>query len=65
MELINDWSARNKSRRVIPVILRGTEGDPELPGFLRVWSTVDMRTADPDPIEQLIWGITDRHPRWV
>jgi GTPase SAR1 family protein len=64
MELINDWSARNKSRRVIPVILDGTEGDPELPGFLRVWSTVDMRTADPDPIEQLIWGITGRHPRW-
>lgn len=65
MELINDWSARNKSRRVIPVILDGTDNDPELPGFLRVWSTVDMRTADPDPIEQLVWGITDRHPRWV
>ncbi|MFC3893388.1 TIR domain-containing protein [Lentzea rhizosphaerae] len=65
MELINDWSARNKSRRVIPVILDGTENEPELPGFLRVWSTVDMRTADPDPIEQLIWGITDRHPRWA
>jgi hypothetical protein len=64
MELISDWSARNKSRKVIPVILDGTTGDPELPGFLRVWSTVDMRTADPDPIEQLIWGITGRHPRW-
>lgn len=65
MELINDWSARNKGRRVIPVILEGTANDPELPGFLRVWSTVDMRTADPDPVEQLIWGITDRHPRSV
>ncbi|KJK45511.1 hypothetical protein UK23_25975 [Lentzea aerocolonigenes] len=64
MELINEWSARNKSRKVIPVILEGTEDDPELPGFLRVWSTVDMRTADPDPIEQLVWGITGRHPRW-
>jgi GTPase SAR1 family protein len=64
MELINDWSARNKSRNVIPVILDGTEEDPALPGFLRVWSTVDMRTADPDPIEQLVWGITGRHPRW-
>ncbi|MET9628758.1 TIR domain-containing protein [Lentzea sp. NPDC006480] len=64
MELINEWSARNKSRKVIPVILDGTEDDPELPGFLRVWSTVDMRTADPDPIEQLVWGITGRHPRW-
>lgn len=65
MELINDWSARNKSRRVIPVILDGTANDPELPGFLRVWSTVDMRTADPDPIEQLVWGITGHHPRWA
>ncbi|WP_229812606.1 toll/interleukin-1 receptor domain-containing protein [Lentzea flava] len=65
MELINDWSARNRSRRVIPVILDGTESEPELPGFLRVWSTVDMRTADPDPIEQLIWGITGQHPRWA
>ncbi|MCP2248649.1 NACHT N-terminal helical domain 7-containing protein [Lentzea aerocolonigenes] len=65
MELINDWSARNRSRRVIPVILEGTENEPELPGFLRVWSTVDMRTADPDPIEQLVWGITGQHPRWA
>ncbi len=65
MELINDWSARNKSRKVIPVILDGTADEPELPGFLRVWSTVDMRTTDPDPIEQLVWGITGRHPRWV
>ncbi|HUQ55351.1 TIR domain-containing protein [Lentzea sp.] len=65
MELINDWSARNRGRRVIPVILEGTQEDPDLPGFLRVWSTVDMRTADPDPIEQLIWGITGQHPRWA
>lgn len=65
MELINDWSARNRGRRVIPVILEGTEEDPELPGFLRVWSTVDMRTTDPDPIGQLVWGITGQHPRWA
>ncbi|MFD9699579.1 TIR domain-containing protein [Lentzea sp. NPDC059081] len=65
MELINDWSARNKGRRVIPVILDGTREDPDLPGFLRVWSVVDMRTTDPDPIEQLIWGITGQHPRWT
>ncbi|MFS8103010.1 TIR domain-containing protein [Lentzea alba] len=63
MQLISDWSVRDNRRRVIPVILEGTAQDPVLPGFLRVWSTVDMRTADPDPIEQLIWGITDRHPR--
>lgn len=65
MELINDWSARNRNRRVIPVILDGIDGDPELPGFLRVWSTIDMRMADPDPLEQLIWGITGEQPRWA
>lgn len=65
MELINDWSARNRNRRVIPVILDGTEGDPVLPGFLRVWATVDMRMPDPDPIEQLVWGITGEQPPWA
>ncbi|HEX8865963.1 MAG TPA: TIR domain-containing protein [Lentzea sp.] len=64
MELINDRSARDKNYRAIPVILDGTADDPGLPGFLRVWSTVDMRTADPNPIEQLVWGITGKHPRW-
>ncbi|WP_167978500.1 hypothetical protein [Lentzea indica] len=47
------------------MILDGTEGDLELPGFLRVWSTIDMRMADPDPFEQLIWGITGEQPRWL
>ena len=65
MELINDWSARNRHRRVIPVILDGTDSDPVLPGFLRVWSTVDMRMADPDPLDQLVWGITGEQPRWT
>ncbi|WP_232837237.1 TIR domain-containing protein [Lentzea terrae] len=65
MHLINDWSVRDARRRVIPVILDGTDDDLELPGFLRVWSTIDMRMADPDPIEQLIWGITGEQPRWA
>lgn len=65
MHLINDWSVRDARRRVIPVILDGTDGDLELPGFLRVWSTIDMRVADPDPFEQLIWGVTGEQPRWV
>ncbi|MEV6241788.1 TIR domain-containing protein [Lentzea sp. NPDC051838] len=64
MELINDRSARDKNYRAIPVVLDGVGEGPELPGFLRVWSTVDMRAADPDPIQQLVWGITGRHPRW-
>jgi GTPase SAR1 family protein len=65
MHLINDWSVRDARRRVIPVILNGTDEELELPGFLRVWSTIDMRMADPDPFEQLIWGITGEQPRWA
>ncbi|MET9228040.1 TIR domain-containing protein [Lentzea sp. NPDC003310] len=63
MQLINDWSVRDTRRRVIPVILDGVDGDVDLPGFLRVWSTVDMRMAAPDPVEHLIWGITGEQSR--
>ncbi|ANZ38492.1 hypothetical protein BBK82_22940 [Lentzea guizhouensis] len=63
MELVNDWSVRT-GKKVIPVILTGTNGDLEvLQGFTKVWSTVDMRMPDPDPFEQLVWGITGEHPR--
>jgi hypothetical protein len=43
---------------VIPVILPGTRGVPSLPVFLRgnVW--VDFRKRSPNPLDQLIWGIT-------
>jgi len=64
MHLINDWSVRT-GKRVIPVILEGTSDDLGLPGFLRVWSTVDTRQPDPDPIDLLVWGITGEPPRWV
>jgi GTPase SAR1 family protein len=43
---------------VIPVILSGYEGKPELPPFLRLLHAVDYRILDPDPLEQLLWGIT-------
>ncbi|MFD7654787.1 TIR domain-containing protein [Actinosynnema sp. NPDC059797] len=62
MELIRDRFVRS-GRPVIPVILDGTEGDPELPDFLALWHTVDLRVADPDPIDQLVWGITGEPPR--
>lgn len=45
-------------RPIIPVILEGRKGRPRLPGFLGLWHVVDMRLADPDPIDQLMWGIT-------
>jgi len=43
---------------VIPVILSDTSKEPELPVFLKGTTWVDFRVQDPDPMEQLIWGIT-------
>ena len=36
----------------------GPAGQPRLPAFLSSWHMVDMRQPDPDPFEQLVWGIT-------
>ena len=52
----------NRNRPIIPVILEGRSGNPRLPAFLRSWQMVDMRRADPDPFEQLVWGITGERP---
>uniref|UniRef100_UPI0039BF9179 NACHT N-terminal helical domain 7-containing protein n=1 Tax=Lentzea alba TaxID=2714351 RepID=UPI0039BF9179 len=57
LELIQD-KALSSGKPVIPVVLGGTEGEPTFPEFLGLRHLVDMRTPDPDPIEQLIWGIT-------
>ena len=46
---------------VIPVLLPGAER-PELPTFLDGMTWVDLATSDPDPLDQLEWGITGRHP---
>ena len=43
---------------VIPVILADCKGTPDLPIFLEGMTWVDFRKRDPDPMEQLIWGIT-------
>lgn len=43
---------------VIPVILPDCENTPELPIFLEGMTWVDFRKQNPDPLEQLIWGIT-------
>lgn len=43
---------------VIPVILRNAPQQPQLPRFLRGMTWVDFRKRQPDPWEQLIWGIT-------
>jgi hypothetical protein len=43
---------------IIPVILEGRQGQPQLPPFLDALHLVDMRRRDPDPFMQLTWGIT-------
>ena len=45
---------------VIPVLLRSHQGNPELPPFLSSMSYINLRKRKPNPIEQLIWGITGR-----
>ena len=54
--LLQQFARRN--RPIIPVILEGRFGSPRLPAFLSSWHIVDMRKPDPDPFEQLVWGIT-------
>ncbi len=43
---------------VISVILPDCPDVPELPAFLEGMMWVDFRKTDPDPMDQLIWGIT-------
>ncbi len=45
---------------VIPVILSDAPKKPILPLFLREMTWVDFRKDEPDPIQQLIWGITGK-----
>ena len=48
--------------RVIPVILQDAPHTPELPVFLANYMWVDFRKEHPNPLDQLIWGITGRRP---
>ena len=43
---------------VIPVILEPCKKVPQMPIFLRGFIWVDFRKNEPDPLKQLIWGIT-------
>lgn len=48
---------------VIPVLLANAPREPDiLPIFLRRKTWVDFRHPDPDPIAQLVWGITGKRP---
>jgi GTPase SAR1 family protein len=48
---------------VIPVLLSNSPKQPALPIFLRGMTWVDFRRQEPDPMEQLIWGITGERSR--
>lgn len=48
---------------LIPVVLRGVEGKPRFPFPLGEFHYVDFRRKEPDPMEQLIWGITGKKSR--
>jgi GTPase SAR1 family protein len=45
---------------VIPVMLTSCEQFPKLPVFLRGMGWVDFRKKEPNPLEQLLWGITGK-----
>jgi GTPase SAR1 family protein len=47
---------------VIPVLLPGCTGITEIPMFLKSMTWVDLGREHPDPLDQLVWGITGRHP---
>lgn len=47
---------------VIPVILPDCTTPPDFPAFLGARHWVDFRRSDPDPLRQLIWGITGERP---
>ena len=59
--LLIDFTDRN--RPIIPIILTNVPpGDPPVPSFLRGRTWVDLRKPDPNPIQQIIWGITQHRP---
>ncbi|MEA5624095.1 GUN4 domain-containing protein [Nostoc sp. UHCC 0251] len=52
----------NRKCPVIPVLLPDAPQEPQLPVFLQGLTWVDFRQQNPDPMEQLIWGITSKKP---
>lgn len=50
----------NRGCQVIPVLLKGAVNRPDLPVFLRALQWVDFNLATPDPMANLVWGITGK-----
>lgn len=44
------------------VLLTDCPANPRIPYWMRMFHWVDFRKSNPDPLEQLIWGITGQ--RW-
>ena len=51
------WFVRD-GKPLIPVVLQGVQGEPEMPDFLKDFTWVDFRAVEPEPFERLAWGIT-------
>jgi len=47
---------------VIPVMLEDCPEEPKIPIILDGMTRVDFRKPDPDPMKQLIFGITGKKP---
>lgn len=45
---------------LIPVLLATCTAVPELPIFMKQFTWVDFRSANPDPFQRLLWGIRGR-----
>ncbi len=58
--LLNQFVQRGSP--VIPVLLKTASGRPDLPPFLGNMTWVDFQKQQPDPLTQLIWGITGKKP---
>jgi len=58
IEVVLQQFVNKKGRTVIPVLLENARKKPRLPLFLKTLEWVDFRHDDPDPLKQLIWGIT-------
>jgi small GTP-binding protein len=54
----------NRGSPVIPVLLSDAPDEPQLPRFLRGMTWVDFRIQEPDPMRQLMWGITGERERF-
>ncbi len=64
IHVILDLFAKKK-RPVVPVLLPGIEEAPELPLFLRQfkWVCFTNKIDDRKTMDELVWGITGKHPR--